>query len=56
MEINKIGIVGSGQMGGGIAQVGALKGFDVTVLDISDEELAKGREPQKQRGCSETNL
>jgi len=44
MEINKIGIVGSGQMGGGIAQVCALKGFDVTVLDISDEELAKGRE------------
>ena len=44
MEINKIGIVGSGQMGGGIAQVCALKGFDVTVLDISDQALAKGRE------------
>ena len=44
MEINKIGIVGSGQMGGGIAQVCALKGFDVTVLDISDEALTKGRE------------
>jgi len=44
MEINKIGIVGSGQMGSGIAQVCALKGFDVTVLDISDEALTKGRE------------
>ena len=44
MKINKIGIVGSGQMGSGIAQVCALKGFDVTVLDISDQALAKGRE------------
>ncbi len=44
MDIQKIGVIGGGQMGGGIAQVCALKGFDVAVLDISDEALAKGRE------------
>jgi len=44
MDIQKIGVIGAGQMGGGIAQVCALKGFDVTVLDISEEAVAKGRE------------
>ncbi|MBT6095626.1 MAG: 3-hydroxybutyryl-CoA dehydrogenase [Rhodospirillaceae bacterium] len=44
MDIQKIGVIGGGQMGGGIAQVCALKGFDVAVLDISEDALAKGRE------------
>lgn len=44
MDIQKIGVVGGGQMGGGIAQVCAVKGFDVYVLDINDEAVAKGRE------------
>jgi len=44
MDIQKIGVIGAGQMGGGIAQVCALKGFDVTVLDISEDAIAKGRE------------
>ena len=44
MDIQKIGIIGGGQMGGGIAQVCAAKGFDIFVLDINDEALAKGRE------------
>jgi len=43
MEINKIGVIGGGQMGGGIAQVCAAKGYDVYVLDISDDAVAKGR-------------
>ena len=44
MDIQKIGIIGGGQMGGGIAQVCAAKGFDIFVLDINDEAVAKGRE------------
>ncbi len=36
-----IGIVGSGTMGNGIAQIAATKGFDVIVCDIKDEFLEK---------------
>ena len=38
----KIGVLGSGQMGGGIAQVFAQKGFEVVLFDISEKQLAKG--------------
>ena len=36
-----IGVVGSGTMGNGIAQIAATKGFNVVVCDISDEFLQK---------------
>ena len=39
--IDKIGIVGAGQMGGGIAHVCALAGLDVNLLDIEDAVLAR---------------
>jgi 3-hydroxybutyryl-CoA dehydrogenase len=39
--MQKIGIVGAGQMGGGIAQVCAAAGFDVTLTDASAGALAK---------------
>ena len=39
--IDKIGIVGAGQMGGGIAHVCALAGLDVTLLDIENAVLAR---------------
>ena len=39
MDIHKIGIVGAGQMGNGIAHVCALAGFDVVLNDISAEGL-----------------
>ncbi|MFC1980847.1 3-hydroxyacyl-CoA dehydrogenase family protein [Chloroflexota bacterium] len=42
MEIKKVGVVGCGQMGGGIAQVCAQSGFQVTVSEISNEFLKKG--------------
>ena len=38
----KIGVLGSGQMGGGIAQVFAQKGFAVVLFDIAEKQLAKG--------------
>ncbi|MBO6513329.1 MAG: 3-hydroxybutyryl-CoA dehydrogenase [Phycisphaerales bacterium] len=40
-QISNIGIIGSGQMGGGIAQVGATAGFSVVVYDQSTDALAK---------------
>ncbi len=39
MEISKIGIVGAGQMGNGIAHVCALAGYDVLMTDISQDSL-----------------
>jgi 3-hydroxybutyryl-CoA dehydrogenase len=42
MEINKIGVVGSGIMGSGIAQVCAQSGYQVVVSDINDTLLKKG--------------
>ncbi|MBN2227270.1 MAG: 3-hydroxybutyryl-CoA dehydrogenase [candidate division Zixibacteria bacterium] len=38
----KIGVVGFGQMGGGITQVAAQSGFPVTTMEVSDELIAKG--------------
>ncbi len=42
MGIKLIGVVGAGQMGNGIVQVAAMKGYDVVMLDISDSALEKG--------------
>ena len=41
-EIKKVGIVGCGLMGHGIAQVSATAGYDVIVREVSDELCAKG--------------
>ena len=38
-----IGVVGAGNMGAGIAQKYATEGFQVTVLDISEEAVARGQ-------------
>jgi 3-hydroxybutyryl-CoA dehydrogenase len=42
--LRRIGIVGAGQMGGGIAHVCALAGIDVVVTDIHEEALQRGRQ------------
>ena len=39
----KVGIIGAGTMGGGIAQVFAQGGWDVCLCDINDELAAKGK-------------
>jgi 3-hydroxybutyryl-CoA dehydrogenase len=43
MEIKTIGVVGAGQMGGGIAQVSLMSGFTVLLNDVSGPALDKGR-------------
>jgi len=42
MEIGKIGVVGAGQMGNGIAHVMSLSGYEVLLNDISQEALNDG--------------
>jgi 3-hydroxybutyryl-CoA dehydrogenase len=42
MEIKTIGVIGAGQMGGGIAQVAAVAGFQVIMSDISQGLVDKG--------------
>ena len=42
MEIKKVGVLGCGLMGAGIAQVAATAGFETVVKEVSDEIIAKG--------------
>ncbi len=42
MKIKTIGVIGSGLMGSGIAQVAASSGFDVILLDVEQGRLQKG--------------
>ncbi len=41
MAIEKVGVIGAGQMGNGIAHVFAVAGYDVILQDISAEALSK---------------
>jgi len=65
MEIKKIGVLGSGAMGGGIAQVAAQAGYDVILSDIDlfhvdwaldridaflKKDIEKGKMTAEQRG------
>ncbi|NBI27590.1 3-hydroxybutyryl-CoA dehydrogenase [Chengkuizengella marina] len=42
MNIQKILVIGAGQMGAGIAQVCAMSGFDVVLNDINQESIDRG--------------
>ena len=42
MQINRVGVLGCGLMGSGIAQVAAQAGYDVTVLEAEQKALDKG--------------
>ncbi|MCE9581696.1 MAG: 3-hydroxybutyryl-CoA dehydrogenase [Planctomycetes bacterium] len=48
MEIKHIGVIGAGQMGNGIAQVAAIAGIRVTMMDVKPEFVAKGLESIKK--------
>ncbi|ADH63358.1 3-hydroxybutyryl-CoA dehydrogenase [Allomeiothermus silvanus DSM 9946] len=71
MEIRKIGVVGAGQMGSGIAQVAAQAGYEVVLRDVKQrflerglagiqrslgKLLEKGRLTQKQHDAALANL
>ncbi len=42
MTISKIGVVGAGQMGAGIAQVAAQAGYSVVLVDLRDDFIERG--------------
>ena len=42
MEVKKVGVLGCGLMGSGIAQVAATAGFEVTVLEVEQKFLDRG--------------
>ena len=51
--IKKVGVIGAGQMGNGIAHVAALAGFDVVLNDVSAERLKSGDgDHQRQSGAA----
>jgi enoyl-CoA hydratase/3-hydroxyacyl-CoA dehydrogenase len=47
-QINKIGIIGAGNMGSGIAQKMAQEGLNVVMVDLREEFVARGLENIKQ--------
>ena len=42
MNIEKIAVLGAGQMGNGITQVAACAGYSVTMIDIKQEFVDRG--------------
>lgn len=44
MDIKKIGVIGAGQMGNGIAHVLAIAGYDVVLNDVSEDQLIAAKE------------
>ena len=47
MTIQKVGVIGAGQMGSGIAHVAALAGRDVVLLDVDAAFVEKLRRDPK---------
>ncbi|MGE0316180.1 MAG: 3-hydroxybutyryl-CoA dehydrogenase [Lautropia sp.] len=41
-QFGKVGVIGAGTMGNGIAQVCALAGLEVTMIDVDDAAVARG--------------
>ena len=42
MAIKKIGVLGAGLMGSGIAQVAATSGYEVTLVEVNEDLVKKG--------------
>src|SRR5690625_1570084 len=59
MGITKVGVVGGGLMGSGIAEVCALRGLDVTIAEVSDDAATAARqriERSVQRGVEKNKI
>lgn len=48
MEIKRVGVIGGGLMGAGIAQVAAQSGYEVVMVEISEDLLTKARKGIEQ--------
>jgi 3-hydroxybutyryl-CoA dehydrogenase len=48
VTIQKIGVIGAGQMGNGIAHVAALAGYDVKLADVTEDQLKRALESISQ--------
>ncbi|MGW4482275.1 3-hydroxybutyryl-CoA dehydrogenase [Amycolatopsis sp. NPDC004368] len=58
-DVQRVGVVGAGQMGSGIAEVHAKSGFDVVVTEVSQPALDAGKariEKSLQRGVKNGKL
>lgn len=44
MDLQRVSVIGAGQMGGGIAQVAAQAGYQVFLLDTTEERVQAGLE------------
>lgn len=42
MAIKKVGVLGAGLMGAGIAQVAAIAGYDVSIVEVNEDLVKKG--------------
>ena len=42
MTIKRIGVIGAGLMGSGIAQVASQSGFEVHLMDVEERFIQKG--------------
>ncbi len=49
MEVEQVGVVGSGLMGAGIAQVAAANGFNVTLVDVDEARVRQAVEGMRRR-------
>jgi 3-hydroxybutyryl-CoA dehydrogenase len=49
MDTERVGVIGFGLMGGGIAQVCAVHGYDVTVLDVDEGRTQRGLDAIRAR-------
>jgi 3-hydroxybutyryl-CoA dehydrogenase len=49
MRIERVGVIGAGLMGSGIAQVAAYHGFDVTLVDVDGDRVDRAIETIRRR-------
>ena len=47
-DVNKVGVLGGGVMGGGIGQVLAISGYQVLIRDISEEVVERTRDHHRR--------
>ena len=52
MQIKKIGVIGAGQMGNGIAHVCAVAGYEVGIHDVQPSRIEEGRTCKLKSDCT----